>query len=865
MSKVSFILAGVGGLAWTVCQASALAQCAEDQYWWVTEAGNWSSPDNWRHEETNPDPPPDCMLASDVPGCDDWAWINNGGKASISDSACAHWVEVDDSTGLWLLSGSLTTREELVGNQGPGATLTHSGGRNTIRDLLSLGVQNGSDGTYVLEDGELIASAISIGTAGSGAFIQHGGRNGVEDWLTTGDAEGGVGEYMLTGGDLSAYFETVGFQGTGTFNHTGGTNTIIHVISIGTESGSTGDYSLGGSGELYARFETVGIKGTGAFTQSGGTNTIMQHLMVGGAPGGRGTYSLSGDGVLSARFQSIGAGGTGTFTHSGGVNTVVQQLNIGGGPESSGVYDLSGEGELFAAFATVGGQGTGTFYHQAGTHTVVRDLVLGEAPESNGVYYLDAQAVLSAHTLIVGGGGTGRFTQAGGSNPIISRLALGEIETGAGTYELDDNGWLFAWTGEIGVEGTGTFHQFSGMTTLVILALGDEPGSEGTYELRDGQLAAGFEAIGDEGIGVFRQTGGMHSVSFLEVGSELDSHGTYELGEGAELAVGELAVGDGGDGEFKQTGGASFVASEFFYLGVEPGASGSYVLTGGELTHRGPFSQTLVGAGGAGVLSIGVAEQTPSARLDATWVSVGTGLGAGTLEIFDPEAEIVVGWLTFGPNATFKATRGTSIRITDNNIPTDQGGRGFVDNQSIDEGALSGLENLNLICDGPAVVLEVAGYDGGHDPDFCTNNFVVDTLTVNGVAVLKDDFDNGNRGGNAGWNEALYLNDLVCGPDGILYTYGLHVYDCVDPPLDACVCTGSEKGDKDRDCDVDLKDYSWWPSCMTGPDRVPVGPFPPHCAVFDADFDWDSDLSDFAGFQLVFTDARKNAPASLVD
>jgi hypothetical protein len=43
--------------------------------------------------------------------------------------------------------------------------------------------------------------------------------------------------------------------------------------------------------------------------------------------------------------------------------------------------------------------------------------------------------------------------------------------------------------------------------------------------------------------------------------------------------------------------------------------------------------------------------------------------------------------------------------------------------------------------------LEVAGYDGGPLTQYCADNFVIDTLTVNDIMSLWDNVDNGNRGG----------------------------------------------------------------------------------------------------------------------
>jgi len=67
-----------------------------------------------------------------------------------------------------------------------------------------------------------------------------------------------------------------------------------------------------------------------------------------------------------------------------------------------------------------------------------------------------------------------------------------------------------------------------------------------------------------------------------------------------------------------------------------------------------------------------------------------------------------------------------------------------------------------------------------------------------------------------------------------------------------------EFGIGDQDCDhlVDLRDFSAWESCMTGPFETGDGPwtqrYSPGCESFDAQYDGDVDLEDYARFQDAF-------------
>ena len=56
-------------------------------------------------------------------------------------------------------------------------------------------------------------------------------------------------------------------------------------------------------------------------------------------------------------------------------------------------------------------------------------------------------------------------------------------------------------------------------------------------------------------------------------------------------------------------------------------------------------------------------------------------------------------------------------------------------------------------------------------------------------------------------------------------------------------------GDVDGDTDVDLRDFSYWPECVTGPGSGPHGA---GCDALDLEGDTDIDLDDFAGFQTAF-------------
>jgi hypothetical protein len=64
------------------------------------------------------------------------------------------------------------------------------------------------------------------------------------------------------------------------------------------------------------------------------------------------------------------------------------------------------------------------------------------------------------------------------------------------------------------------------------------------------------------------------------------------------------------------------------------------------------------------------------------------------------------------------------------------------------------------------------------------------------------------------------------------------------------------RGNGNGDCYIDMQDFLSLAACFAGPD-VPVGT---DCACYDFDDDESVDLSDFAGFQLVFTGPTEPIP-----
>jgi len=256
-------------LSLILCAALALPAAAVPNKYWLPATGDWFDPANWDYG---------------TPNSDDWACIDNGGTATIASNAEAECASIGDSA-----TGAVT----------------QTGGTLNIEHLY-LGVESGSDGTYLLEDG-LFNGSGTVGCSGTGTFTQTGGSHFGS--LLLGALPGSTGVYNLHDGELT----------------------------------SPGGHYLGG-------FE-IADGGTAFFTQTGGTHAVggasfLWGIRLGSRPSSMGTYDLL-DGELllhSYGFLEVGYWGPGSFTQTGGTLKLCDNASIYvggiGGPESSGTFTV---------------------------------------------------------------------------------------------------------------------------------------------------------------------------------------------------------------------------------------------------------------------------------------------------------------------------------------------------------------------------------------------------------------------------------------------------------------------------------------------------------------------------------------------
>ncbi len=216
-------------------------------------------------------------------------------------------------------------------------------------------------------------------------------------------------------------------------------------------------------------------------------------------------------------------------------------------------------------------------------------LYLAYNADGNGSYNLGAGSLFAASEY-VGYSGSATFTQTGGTHtvgtasPNFSFLFVGYNAGSNGTYNLGGGSLWCGGQEYIGFQGNGTFSQSGGYSTAAQIVLGSGVGSSGSYSLTNGNLSCQTaEIIGVDGNGSFTQGGGNNAPGWVLIGAGAGS-GAYQLNDGQLGALYET-VGDFGNGAFQQAGGSNVITTYALYM-ADPGVSGSYALSGGNLSRR---------------------------------------------------------------------------------------------------------------------------------------------------------------------------------------------------------------------------------------------------------------------------------------
>jgi autotransporter-associated beta strand protein len=574
------------------------------------------------------------------------------GPGTLTLSGFAYGGGVAVLAGTLALSGTLSTPNFVEVGPWGAASCVQTGGQ-MIASQLSLGVLAGGCGTYTLSAGSFGASTV-VGGGGTGVFTQSGGSVS-PIFLDVGCERGGSGAYNISGGSI--LFDdggggalSIGTSGTGAFVQSGGLVWCGCVLV-----GGGGAYSLIG-GRLGAQSEGI----TGTFAQSGGTNAANS-ISLGGSGAGD-TYNLTG-GVLEAGVIS-GGSGAGTLSINGGTLQTGWQSSVTApvvaGPAGATIV------APFAATFSCPVSGPGALV-KAGAGTLIlaaSNTYAGGTTINAGSISLTG-SVIGAGTLAVGGGtfsyvpatngGTGNSqTVAGltinaGASGVNcatgNTLALGVIARSPGgmvgfnsntagtitSAEPNTNGILGPWatygTGSLmtyaaatGNTAPYTIAAYTGATAITsgVTGLADTTGTV-NYAISGGggTLAAAVSA------NTLQFTGAANTITAPGANS-LSLNGIMNVGSGtATIAGGNLIVGstqelvftgpgnvtvtaaiqDNGNGPSAVT----MAANGTLILGAANTYSGSTFVNGGTLAlaNSAALRQSTLDTSGGGALSFG--------------------------------------------------------------------------------------------------------------------------------------------------------------------------------------------------------------------------------------------------------------------
>jgi hypothetical protein len=784
--------------------ATAVPAAAFTYRYWQNTGSSWTDSFNWS--------------PSGVPTTDDLAYVNGGVWAEITstDTRCAFVFVGTDYTGYPSTSGYVE----------------QTGATNQIDGALYLGDGSGFFGEYVMYNSgsRLCAGNEYIGHEGTGYFYQYEGENNVflsgsyGGWLSIGQLSG-TGTYDLYGGKVwAATTEQIGVGGTGTFNQHGGTNTVAGLSDVPCylDIGSTGTYNLW-SGEVSARGERIG-NGGNFYHYSGSSAVTCNGLYVG--YGGNyssltGNYYLQHDGYghygqLQATNEYIGysgpdmfgatVSGKGYFQQSGyGTNNICDgDLYLGYNSGSTGTYSLSG-GNLTASGEIIGVDGTGYFYQYYGTNVVTNNgLHIGCGPGPGGQYDLEGGTLEVSGVTNVGVGGNGYLNVVGFSQATFSTLNIGTESSGSGRVTWEEQYPDYNWNAtlsadEINIGANGELDVYRSWDC------------DGTITMTGGRLA--LERWEEWPIWYNEETGewGYEWVLAGNYGLTLYNGGTLNIGNDAHVDA-DLYIDAGGTVNYwggDLNSNAISLCGQFngyqdwqyqYAPGCYIGGGGVLDMTGYDMTLNGSSVWLASGSFTAANLSVGYGwfSQTGGTSNVDGELAVGVENAFGT-SLYSIEGDsLSVGNLHIGPKGEFKIQHQPSVPLTvtvNGDFTIDNGGKFTADagtiihmtgsnfyNNSTSEVALAGLENATFVFEGgsDADTFEVAGLDLGAVMEGFDNNFTLYCLTLGGEDVafltLIDGYDNGNRGGEGGNAEALYVQWLTINPGCTLDLNGYHLY-----------------------------------------------------------------------------------------
>lgn len=341
-------------------------------------------------------------------------FFQDGGTVKVKNNSSVNGEYI-------LTSGNLNTGGLIVGDDGEGILVQHSGAVRSDSILIGNGnYYSQAKGRYFLHDGTITTGTLALGVLADAEMNQFSGQvsAAVLNVGVYGDQHASV--YNLSGGSILSTDQTIWAQGR--LNQSGGEN------STKTLNLWASDYFLD-AGALTVSNELIigtGTGGTSFLAQSGGSVSVGSNVILGRTLYTTGIYQLTG-GTLSV---------TGVTGETGSGNLV-----------------LGGDAVSFA-----NASGTGYFIQNSGVVEIDNNLTI----KNNSGYSLSGGSLRVGNALEVS---KGQFNQSGGES-IVHNLSMSPD----GKYILAGGSLTTEYLNSTGAPNSFQFH---GGTLTVEKVIGD--------------------------------------------------------------------------------------------------------------------------------------------------------------------------------------------------------------------------------------------------------------------------------------------------------------------------------------------------------------------------------------------------------
>ena len=529
-------------------------------------------------------------------------------------------INVDGST--------LIAQNTLIVNDGSSAGLTGTlsitnGGAAVSQGQTIIG---GGPGTAtVTVDGAgsslVTASALTIGSAGTGTLSITDGATAFAGTTILGDAAGSSGTLTVKNAqsELTTSSLTIGNAGNGTMTISDGGSVANTFSDIAAGAGSVSKVTVDGLNSTWFNSGDLEIGGAGNGTltiQNGGAVTDL-NAYLGIATGSTGTALVTGanstwntNNLFVGGDNVIGNKGSGTLTveDGGTVNSGVTDIGTAAG--TTGKVTVTGQGSTFTntgdLFIGAGNSSSGTLdVADQGGVSVDGDLFVAYAPDSSGTLSISGISVVTvdgAVSLATQSGTTGTIDIGGAAGsaalaPGLLDAATIQFGSGNGTINFNHTSDSYVFTPQL--SGSGTINQIAGTTDLAT----DSLGFSGTLNVTGGRLVvdgslpdgravvSGGGILGGDGIvgGIDAEPGGIVApgngdfIGTLHVFGDVyfGSGSTYQvqlnpLGDSDQIEGEGTAVLTGGDVQVLLAPGAYDTSTQYTILTAAGGVFGSF-------------------------------------------------------------------------------------------------------------------------------------------------------------------------------------------------------------------------------------------------------------------------------------------------